>query len=124
MTETRSRAERHADYVQAGRSYESASDRLADRMELMMDYDAEERCFDALVAEQRERQQAMRKIRCPRRMTYQVAPDLPIGPVGAASAPIAVRTVEVQCEREHGHAGNCVGRQYDGKMFAVSGSRP
>ena len=120
--EARSRAVRHADYVQAGRNYESRSDRLADRMDLMFDYDAEERCFDALVAEQRERQRAMGKMRCPRRMTYMVAPDVPIGPVGASSALREVRTVEVQCERELGHAGNCVGRQFDGQTFAVPGS--
>ena len=109
--EARSRAARHADYVQEGRNYESAADRLADRMEIMagIEVDIEDARLPPLP-------------RCPRVLRYQVAPDVPIGPVGAAPAYIEVRDVEVQCERTYGHRGNCVGRTADGQSFAAPGS--
>ena len=112
MMEARSRAARHADYVQAGRNYEPGTgDRLADRIEIMAGCE---------VAVQDAHLPPLP--RCPRVLRYQVSPDLPVGPVGAAPAHIEVRDVETQCERTYGHAGNCVGRLPNGQSFAAPGS--
>lgn len=88
-----------------------------------MDYDAEERAFDALVAEQRERQQAMRKMRCPRVLRYAVGDGGPLD-VFDHARPFTMRTVEARCEREYGHEGDCIGRQANGQTFAAQGGRP
>ena len=71
----------------------------------MMDYDAEERAFDALVAEQRARHAMMRRMRCTRMVRYVVEPDLPVA--GLAPDHLSLRTFELRCERPAGHPGNC-----------------
>ena len=85
-------------------------------------HDHEERVFDELVADMRRRHPP--GVRCRRLLRYPVAPRIPVTGASAVPVgrPIEVEVRDAQCEREWGHAGDCVARREDGHTIRGKGT--